>query len=62
MVYEIGCSDSPYEYIGQTKNSLLSCLKQHKLALKLLQTINSGVAHNSLDLGHRTYFAGARLI
>ena len=62
MVYKIGCNDCPCEYIGQTKNSLFSRLKQHKAALKLLQTEKSAVAQHSLDLGHRINFAGARTI
>jgi hypothetical protein len=62
VVHKIVCSVCPCEYIGQTKNSLFSRLKQHKTALKLLQTEKSAVAQLSLDLGQKINFVGARTI
>ena len=62
VVYEIDCKDCPSKYIGQTKNSLLSRVKQDISALRLLQPEKSAIALHSLELGHEIDFVGAKVL
>ena len=62
VVYEIPSSDCDQTYVGQTKNSLQTRLKQHRAACRHLQKEKSALAEHCIDHDHRIDWAGAKIV
>ena len=62
VVYEIACADCDKVYVGQTKNSLRTRVKQHEAALRLLQCEKSAVAEHAYNNQHRIAWKESKVL
>ena len=62
VVYEIACADCNKVYVGRTKNSLRTRVKQHEAALRLLQCEKSAVAEHAYANQHRIAWKDSKVL
>ena len=62
VVYEISCRDCDKVYVGQTKNSLDTRMKQHRAACRSMQIEKSALAQHAIEEGHSIDWEGAKVV
>lgn len=62
VVYEVECGDCEKTYVGQTKNSLHTRLKQHQAACRSVQPERSALAEHAIDQGHQIDWRNAKVL
>lgn len=62
VVYQIPCGSCPRVYIGQTGNSFITRLGQHRSALRLSYPQKSAVAEHAIEESHNIDWESAKVI
>ena len=62
VVYWVPCGDCPATYVGQTRMTLIHCLKEHKRAQTTANPMDAALVEHAINTGHEIDWSDTRVI